>query len=100
VGDVVEQLVRALQTEAPASDGVIAVDVAGTRQPLAAIYATDALSAAANSHSGSLEGLSMRRLIAGMALVPVDVAGGVTDDVDTWEDVRRLGVRKALEYEK
>ena len=94
VRDAVEQLLTALQAEAPASDGVIAVDAAGNPQPLAAVYSTDALTAAAHSHSGHLDGLSMRRLIAGMTLTPVHVARGATDDVDTWEDARRLGVRE------
>lgn len=93
-GDVVEQLLAALQADASASDGVIAVDAQGTRQPLAAFYATHALAAAVAAHSGALKGLSMRRLIAGMTLAPVQLAGGETDDVDTWEDARRLGVRQ------
>lgn len=95
VGDVVERLLAGLQADASASDGVIAVDAQGTRQPLAAFYATSALAAAVAAHSGSLEGLSMRRLIAGMRLASVAIAGGETDDVDTWEDARRLGVRQA-----
>lgn len=94
-GDVVQRLLEALRAQAPASDGVIAVDAEGARQPLAAVYATSALAAAVAAHSGSLEGLSMRRLIAGMRLASVAIAGGETDDVDTWEDARRLGVRQA-----
>lgn len=94
VGDVVERLLAVLSSGAAASDGVILVDARGMQQPLAAVYVTAALTGAARAWAagGGLEGLSMRRLIAALTLVPVDAVGGETDDVDTWEDARRLGV--------
>lgn len=94
VPHVVERLLGAVASCGEAADGFIAVDADGIQQPLAAVYATTALTAAASTHSadGGLEGLSMRRLIGGLSLVPVHVSGGETDDVDTWEDARRLGV--------
>lgn len=92
--EVVLHLLGALRPGDPASDGLIAIDADGMRQPLAAIYATTALTASASAHAAdhSLEGLSMRRLITALTLTPVRVSRGETDDVDTWDDARRLGV--------
>jgi molybdopterin-guanine dinucleotide biosynthesis protein A len=99
--DVVERLLGAVAACAEAADGFIIVDADGMEQPLAAIYATTALTAAASTHcaAGGLRGLSVRRLIGGLSLVPVHVSGGETDDVDTWEDARRLGVRETSRNE-
>ena len=53
-------------------DGVVAMDAAGTTQPLLAIYDTTALSAAARraEAAGPLAGTSMRALLASTRAVP------------------------------
>jgi hypothetical protein len=74
-----------------AADGGIAVD--GDRlQPLAAVYSTTRLTDAVTRHErdGSLTGLGVFRLIAGLDLDRVAVPAGSTDDVDTWADAARL----------
>jgi hypothetical protein len=75
-------------------DGVIAVDPDGRLQPLAAVYRTTKLAAAAGTAraAGTLDGLSTFQLIAGLRLVQVPVPPGATDDIDTWADAQRLGV--------
>lgn len=76
-------------------DGVIAVDASQNRQPLAAIYSTKRLRAAIDvkRRAGALDGLSVFSLIGDLALVPVFVPSGSTDDVDTWADAERFGMR-------
>ncbi len=77
-------------------DGVIAVDARHRLQPLAAVYRTSRLTAAAEAKraAGILEGLSTFQLIAGLALTEVTVPPGATDDVDTWADAERFGVAR------
>jgi molybdopterin-guanine dinucleotide biosynthesis protein A len=76
------------------ADGVVARDAAGHHQPLAAIYRSNALRSAVDSFrgSGTLEGLSVRALVAGLHLVAVAVPDGSTDDVDTPDDAARFGI--------
>lgn len=93
-GLAVSPLLLALESS-PDAHGVIAVDGQGRRQPLAAIYRTERLREAVDAHSraGSLVGLPMFRLLEGMALVDIEVPRGATDDVDSWDDAFRLGIR-------
>jgi CTP:molybdopterin cytidylyltransferase MocA len=80
---------------APAGvDGVIARDGSGRDQYLLALYRSDALQAAAavQQTKGGVDGLSARQLVADLNLVSVRVPSGTTDDIDTWDDARRLGV--------
>jgi molybdopterin-guanine dinucleotide biosynthesis protein A len=93
----IDGAVRALRASLPighAADGVIARDGRGRHQPLAAIYRANALRAAVESfrETGTLEGLSMRALIAGLHLVALAVPDGSTDDVDTPADAARFGI--------
>jgi molybdopterin-guanine dinucleotide biosynthesis protein A len=76
------------------ADGIVALDDSGHHQPLVAIYRASALRAAVDSFrdSGTLEGLSVRSLVAGLHLVAVPVPAGSTDDVDTPGDAARLGI--------
>lgn len=76
------------------ADGIIARD-AHRLQPLAAVYRTSALVAAVAEarRSGGLDGLSVSQLIAGLDLAPVDVPPGSTEDIDTWADAARFGLR-------
>ena len=84
-----------LLPENSSADGVIAVDGEQRRQPLAAVYKTAKLAAAlsAQRRSGELGGLSAFRLIAGLDLAPVTVPPGSTDDIDTWEDAAKFGMK-------
>jgi molybdopterin-guanine dinucleotide biosynthesis protein A len=76
------------------SDGLIAVDAQQHPQPLAAVYRTASLAAAAAAHTGNLEGLSVFRLISGLELTTIAVPPGSTDDVDTWDDAARFGISR------
>ncbi|WP_411701406.1 molybdenum cofactor guanylyltransferase [Conyzicola sp.] len=75
-------------------DAVVAVDDSGRRQPLLALYRTDALAGAAASASliDDLAGLSLRRLLAGLTVVEVAVDGALCVDVDTPEQARAFGI--------
>ncbi|WP_286346474.1 molybdenum cofactor guanylyltransferase [Frondihabitans sucicola] len=75
-------------------DGFVAVDDAGYRQPLLAVYRTEALlqRLAALEAEGPLAGLSLRRLLADVDLVEVPVPTELCADVDTPADAARLGV--------
>lgn len=64
-------------------DGAVLVD--GRRQHLCAAYRTGALLAAAPDDP---TGLSVHRLVAGLALVEVPAVAGEARDVDTWDDLR------------
>jgi molybdopterin-guanine dinucleotide biosynthesis protein A len=79
----------------PHIDGIIARDAEGRLQPLAAVYRTTALSDAVErrQRSGDVHGLSVFELIAGLNLAPVTVPRGSTDDIDTWPDAARFGMR-------
>jgi hypothetical protein len=57
----------------------------------------DALEAARDH--GSLYGVPVRRLVAGLHCVELKDGVGLTEDVDTWDDVRRVGARLADELE-
>lgn len=77
-------------------DGLIGVDAAGRLQPLAAVYRSERLAAAIaeRQRSGTLNGLSVFALISGLALTSVLVPEGATDDVDTWDDAEKFGIRR------
>ena len=73
------------------ADGLIAVDDHGRIQPLAALYRTERLAAAVAK--SDVNGMSMFRLIAGLNLTPVTMPPGSTDDVDTFSDAARFGIK-------
>jgi molybdopterin-guanine dinucleotide biosynthesis protein A len=72
-------------------DVLMAVDPAGRRQPLAALYATGPLLAAVD-RAEKLTGMAVHRLIAQLSVleIPHTAAG----DVDTWADATRWGVQR------
>ncbi|MCS5718101.1 DUF6457 domain-containing protein [Herbiconiux sp. CPCC 205763] len=76
------------------ADGIVAVDDEGRQQHLLAMYRTSALAAAVDRHrsAGDLDGLPVRRLIAGLNLELAAVPRGSADDVDTWADAARHGI--------
>ncbi len=92
---LLDALLAALSLK-PGTDGVIAIDAELHPQPLAALYRTAKLGEALSRHrrSGTLDGLSARTLISGLQLVPVPVPIGSTDDVDTWADAAKFGIRE------
>lgn len=101
IARAVASLTQALE-ESPEADGSIAVDAENRRQPLAALYRTNALVAALESAAGTaptavqgdpLAGLPMFRLLDQLSLVDVEVPHDATADVDTWDDAVRLGAR-------
>ena len=75
-------------------DGVIAMDAAGTSQPLLAIYDTEALTAAARRAEarGPLAGTSMRALLASLVLCQVQLPDALCADVDTPQAAERHGI--------
>lgn len=74
-----------------ADDGVIAVDGAGRRQPLLAVYRTDALRSAVR-RVGKTENLPVRVLLDHLVLRELRVPTEWSADVDTPEDAARLGI--------
>ena len=72
------------------SDGVIAIDADGRRQHLMLLARTAALVESAASHE-SLDGLSVRTLLAPLDLVEIEVPPRSTLDLDTWHDVEKAG---------
>jgi molybdopterin-guanine dinucleotide biosynthesis protein A len=73
-------------------DGVVAVDGAGRRQPLLAVYRASSLEAAAARLAGPLTGLAFRALTARLELTEVRVADALLADVDTPDDARSFGI--------
>lgn len=69
-------------------DGAIAVDGSGRRQNLMIVVRTEALADSAALHS-SLDGLSVRTLLAPLSLIEVPVPARSTLDLDTWNDVEK-----------
>ena len=78
---------------AAGADGVRAVDADGRAQHLTCIVRRAALEAAigAASADGSIDGVSMRRLLEPLGLADVAVPPEATMDVDTWADADAVG---------
>lgn len=74
-------------------DGAIAVDENGRRQHLMIAVRTAALAASVATHP-TLDGMSVRALLAPLNLVEVTVPARSTLDLDTWHDVEKA--RKSL----
>lgn len=78
------------------TDVLIAADDSGRRQMLLGIYRESSLRAAL-AQAGSLDGRSVRSLVAGLSFTEVLVPAGSTVDVDTWHDVEELGIEQKTE---
>lgn len=78
----------------PGTDGVLGVSADGRKQPLLAVYATDALrrATAALAEEGALTNAPVFRLLASLDLLTAVVPAHAADDVDTWDDAAALGV--------
>jgi molybdopterin-guanine dinucleotide biosynthesis protein A len=78
-------------TEEPGADAAVLVDVAGVRQTLAGVYRYSRLVAARPASAADEQGLSIRRLVAGLRFLDVPSVGDEARDVDTWDDLSELG---------
>ncbi|QNE46869.1 NTP transferase domain-containing protein [Glaciihabitans sp. INWT7] len=72
------------------TDGVLAIDSGGRRQPLLGLYRYGPLSAAVRAQD--LTGLSVRALVDSLDLAEIPMPEGATDDIDTWADAARFGI--------
>lgn len=91
VGGAVQALLAEVARDPTQS--VMAKDGSGSLQPLAALYRTGDLRTAVGGQPGSLENLSMFRLLARVQWREVAVPEGSTADVDTWADAGKWGIR-------
>ena len=87
--DAVPRLFEALDG-APDADGAHLVDEGHAQ--LVAVYRRAPLRAALAAFvtAGGVHGVSVRRLVAELDMVPVDDPDGHGADADTWDDVQRL----------
>lgn len=83
----VERLLRAAE-DAGDTDGLVAVDEDGRRQPLLALYRSAALRAAVRA-LGDPDGAAVRRLTADLRLVEVPLPDALCADVDEPADAAR-----------
>jgi molybdopterin-guanine dinucleotide biosynthesis protein A len=92
VADAVPLLLAGLPA-AEDGDGARAVDAEGRPQHLTCLVRRAALATAIDAvgAGGSLEGVSMRRLLETLRMVDVPVPERATMDVDTWADARAVG---------
>lgn len=86
----VERLLRAAEDaeDAGDTDGLVAVDEDGRRQPLLALYRSAALRAAVRA-LGDPDGAAVRRLTADLRLVEVPLPDALCADVDEPADAAR-----------
>ena len=82
----------------PGAEGAVVVDSSGRDQPLLAAYRTEPLRrelALLAAEHGTLTGLPMRLLAAGLVLHRTADSTGSAFDCDTWDDVRTARARLA-----
>lgn len=91
VRDAVLPLLSAAAGEAGpgAHDALLAQPAGADPQPLVGLFAREALSRAIAAEPAA--GRSVRSVLAGLRWAAVPVPAGSCDDVDTWDDARRLG---------
>lgn len=77
----------------PAYDGAVLVDGDARRQPLCGVYRWSALQRVRPERHEDEHGLSVRRLLAPLALAEVAAVGDEALDVDTWGDLLALRER-------
>lgn len=92
ISEAIPVLLRELDSLDPHTAGVIAEDDTGHPQYLAGVYRATGLAAAIDEHRGSLTGLSVRALLAGLAPRRVSVPERSTRDIDTWPDAAQYGI--------
>ncbi|HEX6246819.1 MAG TPA: molybdenum cofactor guanylyltransferase [Nocardioidaceae bacterium] len=86
-----ERLTAAVGSSGEEVDAACLVDEDGRMQWLAGVYRYDALAAARPSDRAEEHGLSTKRLMSRLRIVAVPAVEDEAHDVDTWEDLRRLG---------
>ena len=91
VGPAVALLLSGLGAAPPGFDGIIAVDGAGRRQHLLALYRTAALREVVAGQP-SLDGLSVRALLGPLRLWEFALPGELCADIDTPDDALALGI--------
>jgi molybdopterin-guanine dinucleotide biosynthesis protein A len=93
-GTAVPHLFAAAEAQ-PTADGVLGLSPDGRKQPLLAVYNSEALHRAVRSrqHEGTLTNAPVFRLLASLDLLTAAVPDHAADDVDTWDDAAALGVR-------
>jgi molybdopterin-guanine dinucleotide biosynthesis protein A len=72
------------------ADGAVLVGADGRQQPLCAVYRHAALARARPMRREDEHGLPVHRLLSPLSLTPVAEIAAEADDVDTWDDLRRL----------
>jgi molybdopterin-guanine dinucleotide biosynthesis protein A len=92
ISEAIPVLVAELDSLDPQTAGVIAVDRTGHPQHLAGIYRATALAEAIDEYRGSLTGLSVRALLAGLTCGRTAVPARSTLDIDTWSDAAQYGI--------
>lgn len=88
----VPRLIEALALQPADVEGVCLADASSRPQWLTGVHRTSALRAAACGLPGGGRDLPARTLLADLAIAVV-AAADATDDVDTWEDLRRAKER-------
>jgi molybdopterin-guanine dinucleotide biosynthesis protein A len=88
----VARLVEALALQPADVEGVCLADASSRPQWLTGVYRTAALRAAASQLPDGGRHLPVRTLLADLAIAAVG-APDATDDVDTWEDLKRAKER-------
>ncbi len=88
-GEAVATLLASTSPEDLAEDGIVLRDTSGRSQWLTAIYDTEALREAFRRLPDAGRDAPLTRLVEGLHLRILDAPEGLTDDVDTWEDLRK-----------
>jgi molybdopterin-guanine dinucleotide biosynthesis protein A len=73
------------------ADAACLVDGEGREQWLAGLYRYDALRTVRPAERAAEHGLALRRLVQDLRFALIPAAADEARDVDTWEEVRRLG---------
>jgi molybdopterin-guanine dinucleotide biosynthesis protein A len=92
ISEAIPVLVAELDSLDSQTAGAIAMDDTGHSQYLAGVYRAAALAAAIDEYRGSLAGLSVHALLAGLACRRVSVPERSTVDIDTWSDAAQYGI--------
>jgi molybdopterin-guanine dinucleotide biosynthesis protein A len=77
------------------ADGICLGDPSSRPQWLTGIYRTERLRRAASELADRGSNAPVRALVEDLAVTVVVVPGGLTDDIDTWEDLERARARAA-----
>ena len=93
--DAVARLTADLALVPRDADGICLADASSRPQWLTGIYRTEALHRAGAALPDRGRDAAVRSLVEDLAITVVTVAGDLTDDIDTWEDLERARTRAA-----